>query len=473
MLLRYISNYSASVFVYMVCLFISIYTRKLIYPVLISSWHHSTVYLRTNTRFIKIYLNGVRGKNEEYVYNWLRSKNCKFLMPHMQFKEFFNIQIISSPFAKLDHVTDPRVLNSVRRKLQQCGVEHGDLNKNVFIVDGNLCILDFAFSSVNGIVKYKDEYYSKRNIIDLTQIVIIAPYTDVLEEIINTLPFDQNVIGHFIRNTYWKKYLTRLARLFSSTLFTRLYFRLHGLDKYQGSYVCFFDNPNIQYFDTKFIKSFCGHCHIHYWNPISNSRRVRIEKMVADTMSSYGKRDSERFDLHYAPQFYKFKSGKLQSENSYLGRAAYFVGQVKPGRAERLSNLIKNLNRLNIVTKFQIVGKGLNDELQAFKVAKQRYVDIEKVIQNCQFVVDFPSDIGGLSLRPLEAIYYNKKLIVDELYNQQELADLNLDYILVDNNTCEAAISQHSSTSNYTDETYNNTLSILAFVNRLKNYVPV
>lgn len=116
---------------------------------------------------------------------------------------------------------------------------------------------------------------------------------------------------------------------------------------------------------------------------------------------SFDENDCKEYDMRYNPQFY-MKNSKYKEQN--IKYDAFFVGQDK-GRERILNNIENDLKKYGLTTKFCIVRKS-SDRL--------KYEDILDNIAMSRIIIDCQCEWqNGITLRPLEALFYSKKLITN------------------------------------------------------------
>lgn len=137
-----------------------------------------------------------------------------------------------------------------------------------------------------------------------------------------------------------------------------------------------------------------------YWNPVSltinpNDVPEGIEKW------SYSRKDCEEYGMTFNTQFCFSKYETVSQEPK---TDVFFFGRDK-GRGDAIEGYQKQLEALGIKTDFRIIR------------SDKDYIPYEKVIElTCQAkcVLDFcVSEDVGMSLRALEALFLNKKVITN------------------------------------------------------------
>lgn len=160
-----------------------------------------------------------------------------------------------------------------------------------------------------------------------------------------------------------------------------------------------------------------------YRNPVSKAAPIITNANDYCEVWSFDKSDCIKYGLQYNPQF--CVKCVIQPNNSIAKTDAFFIGGNK-GRLEQLLNLETKLQQEGQVTDFKIVG---------YNSGRLTYREVIERIINTKIIVDIQS-VGqeGLTLRPIEALLYEKKLITNNInvrtynfYNSNNIFILNED----------------------------------------------
>lgn len=170
---------------------------------------------------------------------------------------------------------------------------------------------------------------------------------------------------------------------------------------------------------------------VWYWNPIFRCfnpdalRRENIEYW------SFDREDCKKFNLQYNSTFY---FDNISISKNELQKDVLFVGADK-GRKNALNELEKILNNKNVSTNFHIVPD--NNTSNPDEIKPIDYSDYLHLISSCKVILDY-IQIGqaGLTLRPMESIFFKKKLITNDInilnedfYNSDNIFVLDHDNI--------------------------------------------
>lgn len=148
-----------------------------------------------------------------------------------------------------------------------------------------------------------------------------------------------------------------------------------------------------------------------YWNPIRKS--IPIEDIPCEyEIWTYSKTEAEIYNIKFHEQFFLESEYEKRIENN---KSIFFIGKDK-GRLEELRKIEKYLKKNNIYTNFIYVANrrkifNNNDGIRNKVIP---YKEVQKLCSECDTVFDYCAEKqDGLSLRPLEALYYKKKLITN------------------------------------------------------------
>lgn len=145
-----------------------------------------------------------------------------------------------------------------------------------------------------------------------------------------------------------------------------------------------------------------------YWNIIeTNFKKPRYPQ--AAEYWTFDTRDAQKYQMNKNIQFYFRRDKQTILECKY---DVFFVGSDK-GRAAELRNFEKKLRKAGYKTCFKIIrDKTSKDGIEYSDYL--RYSEVLSHIRQSRCILDFcQSAQSGLTLRPLEALYYNKLLITN------------------------------------------------------------
>jgi hypothetical protein len=149
-----------------------------------------------------------------------------------------------------------------------------------------------------------------------------------------------------------------------------------------------------------------------YWNPVDKCVDISKFRKYNCEIWSFDEFDCEKYNLNYNSQYY-FKDIVLPmgAEKNDV----FFVGGDK-GRTANLIALQEQLNAQDITNYFHITPTGkLNTNYRDYYSGRISYDEVLKHIASCKAIVDYVSEKQtGLTLRPLEALFFKKKLITND-----------------------------------------------------------
>lgn len=169
---------------------------------------------------------------------------------------------------------------------------------------------------------------------------------------------------------------------------------------------------------AKYIKKIHPSMRIIVWfrNSVSHTiKPQRLKKSICEVWS-FDQEDCKKYELKYNPQFY-YKTFDVGNKNN-LVYDVFFIGRDK-GRLQQILDIENTLKEQGLRTKFCIVG---------YNCSFMSYPEIIEHISKSKAILDIQGSWQkGITLRPLEALFYKKKLIT----NSREVE--NSDYYNVKN----------------------------------------
>lgn len=175
--------------------------------------------------------------------------------------------------------------------------------------------------------------------------------------------------------------------------------------------------------------------HLFIWTPLSQIYRKHSHKRIYSRISKIGEMFRlSGFDIgdrHYLSDlkiknqfFYEPTEEEIKLGEQDIASDCYFLGQDK-GRKEKLLEIKSIIEKQSLTCEFNIMGNRGNYCSYAENIER---------IKHCRCIVDFSNGQNGLSLRPLEAMFYQKKLMTNNptiiqhpFYNPQNIFVIGLD----------------------------------------------
>ena len=165
---------------------------------------------------------------------------------------------------------------------------------------------------------------------------------------------------------------------------------------------------------------------VYYWNLVTKKEiNPQVLKKKGIRLCSFDRGDSKLYDMFFADTYY---FDCLDIANKEFENKAFYIGIYRPNRETQLSNIKK-----------QLIGCGVEPDfhLMRFNDKKNR-MPYERVVENIRksfCIVDLTRDNQtGLTLRPLESLFFGKKLITNNVniknypfYCSSNIFVLNLD----------------------------------------------
>lgn len=152
---------------------------------------------------------------------------------------------------------------------------------------------------------------------------------------------------------------------------------------------------------------------IWYWNPTFIHKNANPELLSEEFFQkwSFDKKDCSKYGMRYNTTFY-FDNIKLSKKD--IIHDVVFLGANK-GRKAELLKLQNVINDCGLSTYFHIVDKKTNKEEYDEKFPKLSYSQYLDLIAQSNSILDFvQKEQNGLTLRPMESLFFEKKLITND-----------------------------------------------------------
>lgn len=163
------------------------------------------------------------------------------------------------------------------------------------------------------------------------------------------------------------------------------------------------------------------------WNPIKNNKEyyevfLKKIKKLGFSAATFDPSDAETFNINFYPQFYRMVVDK--KNDSQILYDFYFIGASK-GRDKIINSLNETLS-----PKYKTYLKLVNKKSDSITYSE----NINNVIHSRCLVDIVQEGQSGLTLRPLEALAYNKKLIsnnknliICDFYHKENIFIIGID----------------------------------------------
>lgn len=209
-----------------------------------------------------------------------------------------------------------------------------------------------------------------------------------------------------VENYYITKKENMLFRLFrkSNSFLFAIFLEKWKKNLKNYNVVILFDN-GFQNIIAKYIKNKNPNIRIilWFWNPVIPASQLFLNNEYIDEFWTYSKQDAEKYNMKYNTQFYTFNL-KLKKEK--IKNDIIFLGTDK-GRKKILLKLKEEFTKAGLQVDFHIIEK------------REQYVSYEKyldMLENNRAILDFNLATNSpLTLRVMEAIFFKKKLITNNL----------------------------------------------------------
>lgn len=145
-----------------------------------------------------------------------------------------------------------------------------------------------------------------------------------------------------------------------------------------------------------------------YWNPAYRIGRPTPELYQLTDIWTFDKNDAQNYKLKYNNTFY---FDTISTENTNEKHDIVFVGRNKH-RKDKLMDFKNQFDKQGFKSLFHIVPH--KNEQNPENIKELAYRDYLKLISNSKAILDImpPSQVG-LTLRPMESIFLNIKIITD------------------------------------------------------------
>ena len=178
----------------------------------------------------------------------------------------------------------------------------------------------------------------------------------------------------------------------------------------------------------KYIASGCKKKRLifFYWNPVERSVNPELIPPEFEKWS-YSPKDCKLYGMRYNSTFYFEEFYEQYCEEEY---DVFFAGKNK-GRLEDLKKIKKQFDDLNIKSLFYITATHPRFQKKGFSKLLP-YKKILQMTKKSRSILDYYyySD-AGLSLRAMEAIFFNKKIITNNItYKMYDFYDKSRVFIL-------------------------------------------
>lgn len=150
-----------------------------------------------------------------------------------------------------------------------------------------------------------------------------------------------------------------------------------------------------------------------HWNPIEKDKDKAIWKETKEICEhwTFNPEDARRYGMSLNNQFFFYQNQVDVSKKDL----AFFVGADK-GRYEKLMDIADLLENMDFIVDFHIISKNSNDRREYIEHTFLEYSNVIEHIQKAKVLVEVVQEgQNGLTARALEAMFFNTKLITNNL----------------------------------------------------------
>jgi hypothetical protein len=193
-----------------------------------------------------------------------------------------------------------------------------------------------------------------------------------------------------------------------------------NIENSNNNTIILFDSPvwinNVKYIRRKYDKL---NLVFWYWNIVNDPKKIKHIKKYCDSVYTFDEKDSIKYKIGYHPQFY-WLNKPIETEKKY---DVLFVGRNK-GRLKVLEDIFLKFKKEGLKPFFYVVRDNRNEFSNILDLKKEnlKYDQVLELIYASKIILEInQQDQEGLTLRALESLFFNKKLIT----NNQSLKKYN------------------------------------------------
>ena len=182
---------------------------------------------------------------------------------------------------------------------------------------------------------------------------------------------------------------------------------------------------------------------IYYINPVDFADRKAPHhyKGLECEFYTFDPIDAKKFGIEFKPYFYPEEYMVDCDEKVDIKQDVFFVG-VDKDRLGIIKDLHKKFEQMNLTDKLMIVAtphKKYSRSDEKWLAKRVPYEKIAENIKQSRAILDIvQSGQSGITLRPMEAMFYNKKLITNNIYiNEYDFYNPRNIFILQERNISE------------------------------------
>lgn len=143
---------------------------------------------------------------------------------------------------------------------------------------------------------------------------------------------------------------------------------------------------------------------------------IKKELMVMDDIYTFDKKEAIKYHFKYYPAIYSRQDIKEITTTNLEREKAFFVG-VSKGRLKKLVEIYDKLTDIGIECEFYISGVKNEEKISRKNIVYNQWIQYNQVlkkISESKYLIEvMDQNNSGITLRTLEAISYNKKLLTN------------------------------------------------------------
>lgn len=260
-------------------------------------------------------------------------------------------------------------------------------------------------------------------------------------------------VGNFFRTQRNKLDIIHNVGLYSSKSIINKFFRLLGRKVFKpfmyfsyGKWKKEIDNYDMFIIESRksfeyaiqLIKKKCPEKRliVWYWNEITSREMTpdSIINLYGCEAWTFDKKEAKRFNIKYNDTYY-FSNLK---EDKEIENDVFYVGIDREGRIEKLNKLSSKFEENQIKYRFNLTISPIKKKDNNYRYKKRlSYSEVIEEIKKSNVILDLTKQTQyGLTLRPMEAMFFRKKLITDnkniieyDFYNKNNIFILDVDDI--------------------------------------------
>ena len=237
----------------------------------------------------------------------------------------------------------------------------------------------------------------------------------------------------FKKNRYWNS-LRRILNKFNINSLPIMYSQkwINKLEFYDR--IIIFDGLEINNLVKLILSKYSNkEIIVWYWNPIEyvSIKPQMLDKRIS-SIWTYSPYDAYKYGLRLNSQFYFKEELNRSYQISDSKKDVFFVGSDK-NRVEEIKKIENIFKSKNISYYFHLTGRKKAPNYSS----PMPYIDVLNNINNSKAILDLKNSNfqSGMSIRPLEALYFKKKLITNNPnIKKEKLYDSNNIFILGEDN---------------------------------------